>query len=65
MNLQEFAALKVGDEVKSLMAGPAVGTVTAVKENGVTVVWGDRHERETPFFYSVNSTSWMHWTQML
>ena len=64
MNLQEFAALKVGDAVENPMNGPALaaGTVVEITPSGIRVVWGKRHDRETKFFYSVNTTAWMHWT---
>ncbi len=58
MNLQEFAALKVGDKIENNMLGPAIGTVTDVTKSGVRVSWGGAQA----FFYSVNTTAWMHWT---
>jgi hypothetical protein len=60
MTLQEFAALKVGDQIENPMNASmaAVGTVTEVMPNGVRLTWGDS---SMPFFYSVNSTAWMHW----
>lgn len=64
MNLQEFSALKPGDKI----ANPALhmdstGEVVEMTPSGVRVVWGPRHEHETRFFYSVQSTAWMQWTK--
>lgn len=63
MNIREFAALKVGDVVELRVNGYSRGTVSHVEPNGVRVVWGPRHDREQPFFYSVQSTAWMQWTR--
>lgn len=66
MNIQEFAALKEGDTVENVVFGGGTasrGEVASVEPGGVRVVWGPRHPHETRFFYSVNSTAWMHWTQ--
>lgn len=64
MDLKEFAALKVGDAITNPMGGGDVrGTVVEATDSGVRVVWGERQERETRFFYSVNTTAWMHWTK--
>jgi hypothetical protein len=62
MNLQEFAALKVGDTISNPMSNSA-GTVSKVTAFGVDVVWGARHDKETPFFYSTVSTAWMSWAK--
>jgi hypothetical protein len=62
MNVQEFAALAEGDEIVNELNGSA-GTITRTTPSGVHVVWGPRHEREMPFFYSVNGTAWFHWTK--
>lgn len=65
MNLQEFSALKVGDKIENPSTGAGgEGEVTEVTSNGVRVVWGRRHERETKFFYSVVSTAWMNWNKL-
>jgi hypothetical protein len=64
MNIREFAALKVGDKVELRAHGYALGTVSGVTPAGVRVVWGARGPQETPFFYSVNSTSWMQWEKV-
>lgn len=61
MNLTEFAALKVGDHVDSPMNDRlALGTVVETTPSGVRVTWG---KSETRFFYSVNTTAWMHWVK--
>lgn len=59
MNLQEFAALKVGDEIENPMTH-SHGVVSHLTNNGVRVRWG---EGDTFFFYPVNSTAWMHWSK--
>lgn len=63
MNLQQFAALKVGDKIENAFTG-GVGTVTEVTEGGVRVRWGlvDGSSGVT-YFFSVNSTAWMHWSK--
>lgn len=62
MMLQEFAALKPGDKIANPMNNSsAEGTVTRLGTGGLYVVWGKRFDRETEFFYSVQSTAWMHW----
>lgn len=63
MNLQEFAALKVGDKVTNPMNNHCPGEVVEVTDSGVRLVWGPRAERETRFFYSVNGTAWFHWSK--
>lgn len=63
MNLQEFAALKPGDKIENpSTGGVGTGEITETTSSGVRVVWGNRHPRETPFFYSAVGTSWMNWT---
>lgn len=64
MNLQQFSALKVGDTIESSMMGfgdPQMGTVSSVSDSGVQVRWGTSTMQ---FFYSVNSTAWMHWNKV-
>lgn len=63
MNMQEFAALKIGDTVEVLLAGgQSRGEVVEINDRGVRVKWGPKSYRgEVTFFYSVNSTAWMHW----
>lgn len=58
MNLQEFADLKPGDKVVNLMSGSA-GEVVEALPNGVRVSWGGN---SLPFFYSVQTTAWTHWS---
>lgn len=65
MNLQEFSKLKVGDRIDNLSQGnDDTGEVVEMTPSGVRVVWGPRHEHETRFFYSVQSTAWMQWTKV-
>jgi len=65
MNLQEFAALKVGDKIENPADGGAsVGEIVETLDRGVRVVWGPRHDRETQFFYSVVGTTWMQWNKV-
>lgn len=61
MNLQEFAALKEGDEVECLMNN-SKGTVSALVRGGVRVRWGDS---SVDFTYALQSTSWMHWSKVV
>jgi len=61
MNLREFSALKVGDEIENASTG-SHGAVVEAKDSGVRIVWGPRSATEHPFFYSVMSTAWMQWT---
>lgn len=62
MNLQEFASLKIGDKIDNPLTGSA-GEVIDTSASGIRVVWGPRHARETPFFYSGMTTTWFHWTK--
>jgi len=65
MNLKEFAALKVGDMIENPSTGnPGAGEIVEAASNGVRVVWGGRHDKETRFFYSVVGTSWMNWNKL-
>lgn len=59
MNMQEFAALKVGDKIKNPMNGSA-GVVSGVTDSGIRVQWG---ASAVEFYYSANSTAWMHWSK--
>lgn len=58
MNLQQFAALKPGDKISNPF-GFSHGVVASVSDSGVRVRW---EPATMDFFYSVNSTAWMHWT---
>lgn len=60
MNLQEFAALKVGDKIENIYTS-SVGKVSNVDPSGVRVKWS---EHSPTFFYSVSSTAWMHWNKL-
>lgn len=62
MNVQEFAALKVGDKVLNNMLGERPsGRVTEVNDKGVRISWGGT---ATTFHYPVNSTAWFHWSKV-
>lgn len=64
MNLQEFAKLKLDDKIANDMTRSS-GVVVEVKEGGVRVRWGDgRPGNDVSFFYSVQATSWFHWTKI-
>lgn len=60
MNLKEFAALKAGDKIENPMMPGSVAEVVETTDNGVRIRWLGT---ETRFFYSVNSTAWMHWSK--
>lgn len=63
MNIQQFAALKVGSKISLPAAGNgSIGTVTEISDAGVYVAWGANAAR--PFFYSVNSTAWFQWEKV-
>lgn len=64
MNIEEFAALKPGDKIENLMNPGPVGEVTEAAPGGVRIVWGPRHPKETYFFYSLQTTAWMHWDRV-
>lgn len=59
MNFREFAALKTGDKIENPMAPNSVAEVVEVTDSGVRIMWSGTSTR---FFYSVQSTAWMHWT---
>jgi len=61
MNLQQFSALEVGDEVENTMSH-SVGKVTRTEANGVHISWGGNAHS---FFYSVMSTAWFHWNRVV
>jgi hypothetical protein len=60
MNLQQFAALKPGDKIENVFSNSR-GEVTEASNRGVSLRWSDS---SPPFFYSVNSTAWMHWSKV-
>ena len=65
MNVQDFAALKVGDKIENHSHGGAsVGEVVECLDKGIRVVWGPRHASETRFFYSVVGTAWFEWNKV-
>jgi hypothetical protein len=64
MNLQEFAALKVGDKVDNVMAS-SQGEVTEVNAHGVRVRWGMGRTGTITFNYTVQSTAWFHWDRVI
>lgn len=61
MNLKEFAALKVGDKIENPMAPGSVAEVVETADSGVRIAW---NSNPTRFFYSVQSTAWMHWNKV-
>lgn len=64
MNIQEFAALKVGDQISNPMAQQrSIGTITETTASGVRLRWGD-DPGTTQFFYSVQTTAWTHWERV-
>lgn len=61
MNMNEFAALKAGDKIANHM-NASTGEVVEATAAGVRVVWGGAEPvTGNRFFYSVQSTAWMHW----
>ena len=60
MNLQEFAGLKVGDEVINHMSNDGLGIVTVVNANGIKVRWPPSAMDWT---FTNQSTAWMHWSK--
>lgn len=64
MNIEQFAALKVGDKVQNGINPGAPGEVVETTERGVRVVWGARHNAETAFSYLATGTAWFHWNKL-
>lgn len=64
MNVQEFAALAVGDKVECPATSSGVGEIVEATDSGVRVVWGPRHSHETRFFYGVVGTAWFQWSRV-
>lgn len=62
MNIQEFAALKLGDEIENLMT-TSRGYVSEVTKAGVRVQWGQAGGAFNGFLYTASSTAWMHWSR--
>ncbi len=70
MNLQEFAALKPGDQISNPM-GNSRGEVASTDTTGVRIRWlaagmvaEDAPPQAPTWHYSVNSTAWMHWSKV-
>jgi hypothetical protein len=63
MNVQEFAALKVGDKIDNAMSS-SQGEVTEVNAQGVRVRWGLGNTGAITFLYTVQSTAWFHWSKV-
>lgn len=60
MNIDEFAALKVDDQIENPMLD-SKGIVSEVTREGVRIAWeGGRSSLEW-FLYTASMTSWMHW----
>lgn len=59
MYLQEFAALRPGDEIVNPMNPGSRGRIIEATDSGVRLCWLGS---ETRFFYSVNSMAWTHWS---
>lgn len=60
MTLEEFSKLKVGDAIENVFTNSR-GTVTEVLNQGVKVRWGPL-ENSHAFTYTIQSTTWMHWS---
>lgn len=68
MNLKEFAALKVGDQIENPMTR-STGEITECNDKGVRVRWiipgAIRGNADGPTYpYATLSTGWMHWTKV-
>lgn len=63
MNLQQFSALKTGDQIENTMTNSR-GTITETNAVGVRVRWGNPTGAFNGFMYSVQSTAWFHWNKM-
>jgi len=56
MNLQEFAALKVGDKIENPADGGAsVGEIVETLDRGVRVVWGRATIARRSFFTALSA----------
>lgn len=60
MTLDEFAALKVGDKIENTFTH-SQATILEATASGVRLCWDGT---QTPFFYSVQGTSWFHWSKV-
>ncbi len=61
MNLQEFAALKVGDKIENAFFG-STGEVAEVNAQGVRLRWDGG--TGVTFTYTPMMTAWMHWSKV-
>lgn len=57
MNIQEFAKLKAGDEVRHGVTG-STGRVAEVTDEGVRIQWGGVGPL---FLFTAMSNAWKHW----
>lgn len=69
MNINEFAALQVGDRVENPMSKSAGEVTEVIKRSGafagVRVRWGDGTPRhDVSFTYTVDMTTWFHWSKV-
>lgn len=64
MNVQEFAALKAGDQIENPMSHSR-GEVVSADKTGVAVRWHGvgQNGAGTIRHYSVQSTIWFHWSK--
>jgi hypothetical protein len=60
MNLQDFASLKVGDEIVNHMRNDDIGVVASVTAYGITLKWPPS---EMLWSFTNQSTAWMHWSK--
>lgn len=65
MNIHQFAALKVGDQIRNDVSA-SVGEVVTVDDSGVRIRWlgapGAVNTGPT-WHYSALSTAWYHWSK--
>ena len=61
MTLQEFAALKPGDQIDNLMSRSR-GMISETSDKGVHVRWNPGSI--VTFHYTVTGTAWMHWSKV-
>lgn len=65
MNLQQFAALKVGDRISNDMTS-GEGVVTKADVIGIKVAWGPNPNTAgaVEWSYTPQSTAWFHWSKI-
>lgn len=61
MNIQQFAALKPGDQIDNLLSG-SKGEIVLISDAGVHVAWAGNHAQT--FFFAAQSNAWFHWTKI-